>query len=475
MRVHVDGWLIALVGLVLVAYLALAFQMLDRLDPLTGDEPFYVLTAISIIRDGDLDESNNFENRDYDEFYPAQPLPDAWNGWPAFPRTLPPHPATTELDGLHTKHGLGLSLLIALPYEVAGRAGAMLVVLICAVLVAVNMYLLAREERASPAWAASISAMLALSMPIAPYAALLFPEIPSALLLIYAIRRLASHENTWLTLGLTGTSIGLLPWLHQRFVPTVLILVVFALMKLWRTRDATMAVVTLVPIVLGGFALVGYNLWLYGRPIQNTADHAGFNGLTETVNAGFGLLLDAQWGLLIAAPIYLLAIAGIPQWYRVSYVARLALAALLPYVLVIATYSVWWGEWGPPARYLVPIAPFAAGALAVLIAGLTTRGIVAVIGIWGVGMVLTLVGVANPQRFYHHPNGINNIFRVMDNWFGTQTANWLVAYQPIAQSSLYQRAIVAIVLGIALTVCTRWMRRCMSASARLNTQANAND
>jgi hypothetical protein len=445
-----DRWLLALVGVVSVAYVAFAVHTIDRLDPLTGDEPFYVMTAISIVRDSDLDESNNYANRDYDEFYPPDPLPSDWNGWPAFPRTLSPHPATTDLDGLHTKHGIGLSLLIAVPYELAGRAGAVAVILVCAVLVIVNMYLLARDALAPPRWAALIVAMFALSMPIAPYAALIFPEIPAALLLLYAVRRLASTDNTRLTWVLTGASIGFLPWLHQRFVPTVVVLVAVMLWRLWSTRETLLAALTLAPITIGGFALIGYNFWLYDSPVQSTADHAGFNGLTGTINATFGLLLDAQWGLLVAAPIYLIAIAGIPRWLQTSRTARLALLALAPYLVVIATYRVWWGEWGPPARYLVPVAPFAAGALAAVIGRLHRSGRVAVIGVWSIGMLLTLIGAADPQRFYHHPNGNNHLYAVVDSKTGTHLADRLVAFQPLAQSSFAQRSAAAIALIVVL-------------------------
>ena len=445
-------WLLAVAGIISLFYIAMAAQFLDRLQPLTGDEPYYVMTAISMVHDRDLNEANNYANRDYDEFYPPDPLPANWDGWPAFPRTLPPHPATTDLDGIHTKHGLGLTLLIAIPYELAGRAGAVLVVLICAMLVAVNMYLLARDATEQPVWAAAIAVMLAVSMPIAPYAALLFPEIPAALLLIYAIRRLAAPANSRLTWVLTAAAIGYLPWLHQRFVPTVVVLVCVVLLRLSKARDVSLAVVTLAPIAVAGFGLVGYNLWLYGGPLQDTADHAGFNGVGDSINAGFGLLLDAQWGLLVAAPVYLLALAGFPLWYRASPVARLALLALFPYVIVLATYRVWWGEWGPPARYLVPIAPFAAGPLALMGSRLARSGRVAVAGLWGVGMALTLVGLANPQRFYHQPNGLNNLYARVDEALSTNVAERLVAFQPLAQSPLNQRIGVSAALLVLLAI-----------------------
>ncbi|GIW04201.1 MAG: hypothetical protein KatS3mg059_0821 [Thermomicrobiales bacterium] len=66
----------------------------QRLNPLTGDEPFYVMTAISLVEDGDLDETNNYANRDYERFYPA--VGPTADGWAAYPDPLPPHQSHTR-------------------------------------------------------------------------------------------------------------------------------------------------------------------------------------------------------------------------------------------------------------------------------------------------------------------------------------------------------------------------------------------
>ena len=124
--------------LTLIFYLVIFPNVLTRLNPLTGDEPFYVMTAISLIRDHDLNEANNYQLRQYDAFYPPDPLPSNWQGWPSFPRTLPPHPAISRVPGLHTKHGLGVSFLIVIPYAIAGRVGADLLIMLCAVLLPVR-------------------------------------------------------------------------------------------------------------------------------------------------------------------------------------------------------------------------------------------------------------------------------------------------------------------------------------------------
>jgi hypothetical protein len=454
----VDRWLVGVI-LVSAVLFALALpRMLERLDPLTGDEPFYVMTAISILRDRDLDERNNYARRDYEEFYPTAPLPDDWRGWEEFPWPLPPHPATTHLDGLHTKHGLGLSLLIAVPYELLGRVGAVLVVLLCASLLAGQMYLLALEAGGDRRLAAAVAVGLVMTVPLAPYAYLLFPEVPAALLLLYAVRRVsAARTGEWPWL-LTGAAIGSLPWLHQRFAPTAVVLALVLLVRLGRQRRWEEATTALAPVVVAGCLLLTYNLWLYRWPLQDTRDHAGFNDVAGTLNGGFGLLLDAQWGLLIVAPVYLVALVAAILWWRSApSTARVAAAAATPYLALVASYNVWWGEWGPPARYLVPVAPLAAGALAAALRcpAVAPRVVAAVA--WGWSLALTLLGLADPQRFYHHPDGWNQLVARLGDLAQIDLAGGLVAFQPFAVAPRLDRVAAVLLLAaaaVALSVLT---------------------
>lgn len=449
---HRRGFVLAML-IAAVVYVALMPRFLDRLAPLTGDEPFYVMTAISLIRDGDVDESNNYEEviverdgqryryyRFADELYPEDPLPENWNGWASPPSLVAAHAATTDREGLYSKHGLGLSMLIAIPYELAGRAGAVLLIALMAALLTGQMYLLGRESGASPGLAVAIAAGLAVAMPIGPYALLLFPEVPAALLLVYAVRQLANRPAALWRWALAGGAIGFLPWLHQRFAPTSAVLTLIALVYLARTRQLRNGVAALLPVLVGGFTLIGYNMWLYGIPIQRVEDHAGFNGLAGAVNGGFGLLLDAQWGLFIAAPVMAFAIAAVPQWLGVNRRAVLVtVAAVAPYLVLVAAYKVWWGEWGPPARYLVPIVPLAAGALGAWLsrASVLSRSLVAVT--WAAGMLLTLIGYADPQRFYHHPDGVNKLVGELHRATHLGFDRLLVPFQPYSPGTLAER------------------------------------
>jgi hypothetical protein len=456
-RTNFDRYRAATFAITLIGYLAVTPVILDRLSPLTGDEPFYVMTAISLVRDRNLDETDNYARRDYHEFYPDDPLPEGWNGWPSFPRTLPPHPAVTEREGLYTKHGLGLSVLIAIPYELLGRVGAMLVVVLSAALLATNMYLLGTESGTRRLAAMLVAVGLALTLPIAPYALLLFPEVPAALMLIYSVRRITSPSNNLLQWAVSGSAIAMLPWLHQRFAPTAAVLGLMLGIRAIRNRDAWIAMSGGIPIVLGALTIISYNMWLYGTPMQNTGDHAGFSDGPGTVNGLFGLLLDAQWGLLIAAPVYALALVGVPFWIRAHrWTALTAVAAVIPYIAVVASYQVWWGEWGPPARYLVPVAPLAAAPICCLWRRYSLPGRILVSLVAIPGAVLTLVALGDPQRMYHHPDGHNKLVGRFGEIMSVDLASHLVAFQPLAQDALPARVLASVIMVGVIALIAVW-------------------
>jgi hypothetical protein len=77
-------------GLPLLAYLTLVPSILRTSNPPTGDQPYYLMDAISLARDGDLDVANNYAGNDEDAFYSRAPRPQGFTGQEA-PYPLPPH------------------------------------------------------------------------------------------------------------------------------------------------------------------------------------------------------------------------------------------------------------------------------------------------------------------------------------------------------------------------------------------------
>jgi hypothetical protein len=425
--------------------------MITYLSPTTGDEPFYLMTAVSIWEDHDINECNNYRERDESRLYPESLVRDrafefGWKGWTGAPYPLPPHPAIIVPqerrcfgsiipgfanvivpdigyplpdDGtqseLYSKHGLGLSLLVALPYALGGRELVVYFLNFLGALVAVNIYLLARQATGKM-WVASLTWIaFAFTVPIFPYSFVIFPELPAALLVAYAFRRIWLGRNNPFQAAAIGLCIGILPWLHYRFVPISAGLFLFYLFRLFSLKEWTVQarlrrlILVLAPPFTLGLLLMYYFYFLYRQPLPNASDHAGSSDLAGTLRGAAGSFLDQQWGLFVAAPVFVLAIVGLViMAVRKEWRPDLLWVGLvfLPYFVVIANYAQWWGEWCPPARYLTSVLPVLALPFSVSL-GYIRSGVYN--AIYGVLLLLSLAvtwGFAyQPQWMYNQPNG----------------------------------------------------------------------
>ena len=445
-------------------------HVIERLDPPTGDEPFYLMTATSLIEDHDLDETNNYAKHEFDRFYPnAQARSDPnFPGWLA-PYPLPPHASKTlHPELLISKHGLGLSVLIAPAYWLGGREGVVHFLNLLAALLGVNIFLLGWEVsgRRSIGWLVWLTFMF--TAPVFCYAFLIFPEMPAALFVIYAFRRarLAAHarledgESGWvngpLRLVAIALSIGILPWLHGRFLPVAIALFLYVMFggqvrrlrtagsQLRKLHPAGVIVAALILLTLGALYLT-YYFYFYASPLPNTQDHAGFNDIPLTLFGLLGLVFDLQWGLLIYSPVYLVAIVGLVQLWRgygyglhAERTARgrsdLAwlLLVLLPYYIIIANYKQWWGEWGPPARYLLSVVPLLTIPMAAALgaASETRSGRRVSYQTWGAefafwtvyqvllafSLLVTLGFQIDPKLMYNQPTGQSSLAHQLSQW-----------------------------------------------------------
>lgn len=439
----------------LLIFAACIPRITTRLDPVTGDEPFYLMTAYSILHDHDIDETNNFANHDWLRFYPTYPLAKDWQGWPGISPNLPPHGSQTYRQGLYSKHGLGIPVLIVVPFALDGRTAVVLLYNLMAAGVAANIYLLARTVAARHR-ALILTATLMASVPLFPYAFLIFPEMPAALMLTYAVRRLLAKRNAPWQWALVGLCAGYLPWLHARFVPIVAGLAVIFLWRHLRTAR-WQSLYAIVPAGVFLLLFETYSLVFYHFPVPNRNDHAGFSTAAGTLNGFVGSVLDAQWGLLIVTPLYLLAAAALVLFVKAAWQDGVTLLlVLVPYAVIISAYIVWWGEWGPAARYWTAALPMLALPLAwwwERAAHAHPRGAATLLGLvsaWG--FLWTVGWLRQPQWLYNQPDGNNNLLTHWLGGFGARVASILPAYEFYAASPVGTRVLwglAALLIGIA--------------------------
>ena len=502
-------------------FLALLPNILDKLNPVTGDEPFYLVTAISLLQDHDLDETNQYANRDYWQFAPSckemdrphwgdvgeVPInnvpgilaPGLRNDCKGLPlpldalADLPPHTSKgTIVPGNYTKHGIGLSVIIAPFFALGNRPLVVVFIAALAALVAGNVWLLAFETtgRRKVAWLSY--ALMTFTSPLLGFSFLIFPAMPAALLTVYAWRRLRlsaraqqlqlpdyQPNGPFRALAI-GSCIGFLPWLHSVYLVLSLFLFTYWLLggrvgrwlkNLVNNREK-ISNVTLpqrlaaifpagwsplalalffLPLILFGALFISFYLHFYGTPLPNTQDHAGFAPLTDIPSGFLGLLFDQKYGLLMYGPFYLLAFCGL--WLmarrqsdatetaaRRSDLIWLAVVAV-PYLTIMSDYKQWWGEWGPPARYLVPAIPLLAVPLSLALAelkGWLTRVVLIVTAAWS---------YAFAALFMYNPH-------VMYNW---QTANpatslrWIEAYVPFMKDASLGKLFPSYVTNLIIT------------------------
>jgi hypothetical protein len=415
------AWVAAVFVVTLVVYGLSIPRVLAYTEPPIGDQPHYLLTTISLVEDHDIDELNNYnDSASYNRIYAADDSLDFRGISVPYPLRAGNHVVskpTESGEAWYSKHGLGLPLLIA-PGWVLGQTltpilhglttnggggwpGTVFEVGLLGALLAVQVYLLAWDITHRRLVALIVWAALSFSNPLMTHSMLIFPEIPSALLTIYAFRRLRLGwpHNAWWQLVLVGLCVGYLPWLQSRFLPMVVGLLLFTIhqFRTWQSTatdlprgGGTLAVRLLrrvapvanvvTPVVVSTVLLGLYYLELSGRPLPNTESYEGFfvpaldahghptiGDWPAVLAAAVGLLVDQQWGLLIYAPVYLLTFAGAVALWRAP-AMRTTLVGLavitLPYFFLLADFRVWWGGWSPPARYFTPIAPLLAAPLA---------------------------------------------------------------------------------------------------------------
>lgn len=386
----------------------------------TGDEPYYLLIAHSIVHDGDIELSNNFVNRDYFHYWPGD--------------LYPLHETKTVIPGLYSKHTPGTAFLILPGYALLDWLGTILTLNLVGALIAANLYLLAWEILKRHSLALLSTSALMFANPFLSYSFLVFPDLPAALCTLYAYRRIHLDGvrsplagNNLLRLAGVGLCLGLLPWLHPRFMLISMSLLCYLIWREYQmgwTRNTVKKLLPLaLPILLLGILYLAYNWILYSQILPNYNDHNGLGSHQEWIMAFFGSLFDQQWGLLIYAPIYVLAIVGLlTMAFKSRLRGDLAWIGIIciPYAAVIITYSQWWGEWCPAARYWVAVLPLVVVPLCQAMKYASKHIFWIVFGVLtALGWAIMAIFLYDPNLMYNHPTGGSHLLV----WL-TKTWHW---------------------------------------------------
>jgi hypothetical protein len=362
----------------------------------TADEPQYLLTAISLAEDRNLDVADELAAGRWRAFH-AAPLPEQTRPLPDG-RRLSPH------DPL-------LPLLLALPVALGGWVGAKLAMAALAgALAGLLLWTAVRRLGVPVGTGALVVAAFGLSPPLAVYGSQLYPELPAALAVLTAFAALTAPTRPpaaaapraaprpggavppalpdparaaaltrgsagWGAVAAVGVAVVALPWLAVKYVPVAAVL---GLLAVWRLRAAgahRRALALAAALVAAGVAFLLLHRWWYGGLTPYAAGDQFVGGELTAVGTDpdylgrsrrlLGLATDRTFGLAAWQPAWLLAVPALAAMARRRPPGWLAVALPLAAGWLVATFvALTMHGWWFPGRQVVVVLPLAALAIA---------------------------------------------------------------------------------------------------------------
>lgn len=348
----------------------------------SGDEPHYLVLINSVVRDGDLDVSNNYLDVhqggfsaglnfrgwriDHHSAWIAQGEYRVWNSvyegdgrkWPvvgpngiSYPPLLEGVSPRLAPTAEYSMHWPGLAFLLApVLFPFAGSELLESVALLCAwaaiVLAMLAFASIARTFGTSTPVTCAAIVLVFLGTPIWNYARALFAEPFALSVVLWAYALFFANKRLWLT----GLLCAVALMLKATFVTLVAPLGI-ALLVQRRWKDTA---------VFGAFCLgaagltVLLNHAMFGRWLQGPQPWLPGDFKTGAV----GLLTASDHGLLLFAPVLISAAIGWPALLKAHRREALtALGAIAGLYCLIAPFGLWPGGYCYGPRYLLPALP----------------------------------------------------------------------------------------------------------------------
>lgn len=341
---------------------------------LTGDEPHYFILAASLLRDGDVDVRNNFDE-------------DAATGeiYGSFPDLRSRH--ARERDGRqYSLHAPGLGALLVLPFALGGPLAGRL--LLCLLITPILGWACWRclDGRAPPGDVALAVAGVLLCPVILFGSGQVYSDLLAGVVIVALAVWLwngASRvdppvstpdparprsSRSWMFFGLVA---GLLPWLHMKYVATSALFGLFAVLQARGERppvsDSTRAP-SCVYAAAGALFLIGpttffwYQMATHGMPFSGQGEGMTGTPYLRTVEMFIGRHLDQSHGIFWHQPFFF------PGLIALGWMVRRRHPLTLPWLLLYgsllvpsAVFDRWGGlpigrlAWSGMWLWLIPI------------------------------------------------------------------------------------------------------------------------
>jgi hypothetical protein len=411
--------------LVLIVSLVLAGLLTHGTYAGSGDEPHYLAIAHSLAFDFDLDLSNNYGASEPliadGKLDPERHTPRGIDGVPrpvhdiGMPLAFAPYVRIARPAASWIARRLSPAMMARLRvtptvlYRHTISAG-MIVAAVCLAVLMFDVFVLSGSTPRTAFWG---SLLISLSPPLLILSILFFTEVLSALLCLWVFREVVLEPRDraarWMV---AGGAAGFLLLIHIRNIGIVLVLMILAVMRLRPARVVErLGFILPIAVLVAARTVLNYRSW--GSLVTGPHAHAGeWPGLAETTRIAAtrfaGLLLDQEFGLLVYAPLFVLAAAGFVVLARSRpAIPRAALAIISCYLLTIilpmTNVQGWTGGWSPAARFLAPIVPLLGIAVAAAMPVLPRSLLVVIIALQ---IVIDAYAWQHPKNLWNDGDGV---------------------------------------------------------------------
>ncbi len=331
------------------------------------DEPQYLLTALSLVEDADLDISDELERKAYRPFHALD---------------LDQQTAPVDDEGRRfSPHDPLLPVILVPGMAVGGWVGAKVTLaLLAGVTAAATCWVANRRFSVSPAVAAIVVGGFAVSMPMTAYGTQVYPELPAALAAVVAVGAATGPTFTRRHALVLVVAVVALPWLAVKYVPVAGTIAGLALWRAWRAHGRSLLGPMVAALAAAGVVYALVHLRIYGGfTVYAAGDHFAETGELSVVGTDpdhlgrsrrlIGLLVDRRFGLVGWSPIWFLAPFAVAwltfardlrhRWFLIAPVA----AGWFTATFVALTMHGFWS----PGRQVVVVVPLVAVAVAAFV------------------------------------------------------------------------------------------------------------
>jgi len=347
------------------------FVLVSQKITFSGDEPYYLLTSHSLLKDKDINVANNYAQEDYFSFYSKEKNPRFRLGMYAregqkgpsyiYPINLPGVSVLALPSYWLSQHFHGDLLTFILKGSLV----------IWAVLLGLQLYLLTRELWGDEKIALQLWLFYSFSAPILFFAIHLYSEIPIALFSLYIFRKVRSKKSlTLFHYFFLGFLLSLFFWFGLKYnllFGTMLLVSMFFLLKEHRAGIKILCFLLFPLLSLTLFYMFIHSIYGTFSPfsvyegVLTPARLQAFKNaaLSAPLSMRFDTLLnyflDQRDGLLLYSPFYVFAFLGFVEIFRRSkrdFFILLFIPA--PYLLNYAFFTHRQG-YSPQGRILTPV------------------------------------------------------------------------------------------------------------------------